>query len=188
MSGTSTSVKTMIFSPVAVLMSWCKLRTWTPVDAWTIASKTGRASSISWVRTCFQQISSLFRNECFDQVLLGGGQHATKSNDEQITVQMGLNVLGATAHLFQFEVCDPLTDCRFDFASRFHRSLQGSLYATVRGIPNRFKKDSREPSSGLMAEPMTTLLLESHCRISYQSRNLDGISESPLLFAGKPIY
>ncbi len=40
---------------VWVLMSWCRLNTLTPVTSWTMASITGRAVSISWVRTCLSR-------------------------------------------------------------------------------------------------------------------------------------
>ena len=71
----------------------------------------------------FQQISALFGNERLDQVLFGGGQHATQSNQQQITEQMGLDILGATAHVFLLEARDPLADCGFDFSLRFHHQF-----------------------------------------------------------------
>lgn len=69
----------------------------------------------------FEQISPLFRNERLDQVLFGGGQHATQSNEEHVAKQVGLNILRATAHVFLLEARDPLADGGFDFSLRFHR-------------------------------------------------------------------
>lgn len=43
--GDSANVKTMIFSPVTVLMSWCKRTTVTPVQTAIIFSKLDRAAS-----------------------------------------------------------------------------------------------------------------------------------------------
>ena len=116
-------MKSTISSPVTVLMSWCRLKTLTPVTAWTIASMTGRASSISWVRTCLSR-SLPSRGERLDQLLFGGGQHAVKANHEQITDQVGLDILGATAHVFLLKTRDPLADRGFDFSLRFHRKLR----------------------------------------------------------------
>jgi hypothetical protein len=42
-------------SPVAVLTSWCRLTTLTPVACSTIASISGLAVSISSVLTCFRR-------------------------------------------------------------------------------------------------------------------------------------
>ncbi len=53
--GGSARVKRTTSSPVPVLMSWCRLSTLTPVTSWTIASRTGRAVSIRWVRTCLSR-------------------------------------------------------------------------------------------------------------------------------------
>jgi hypothetical protein len=54
-SGGLASVNSTTSSPVTVLMSWCKLSTLMPVTSWTIASITGRAVSIRWVRTCLSR-------------------------------------------------------------------------------------------------------------------------------------
>jgi len=47
--GALARVKTTTSSPEVVLMSWCKLSTLIPVTSSTIASRTTRAVSISWV-------------------------------------------------------------------------------------------------------------------------------------------
>jgi hypothetical protein len=38
-----------------VLMSWCRFNTGMPVTSWTIASRSGRAVSSRWVRTCLSK-------------------------------------------------------------------------------------------------------------------------------------
>src|SRR5271157_3292956 len=53
--GDSARVKSTISSPVTVLMSWCRLSTLVPVISRTIASMSGRAVSIRWVRTCLSR-------------------------------------------------------------------------------------------------------------------------------------
>ena len=52
--GAAARVKSTTSSPVSVLMSWCRLTTFTPVTSRTIDSRTGRAVSINWVLTCLR--------------------------------------------------------------------------------------------------------------------------------------
>ncbi len=52
-------VKITISSPVAVLMSWCRLTTSTPVTFRTVDSNTGRAASINWILTCLSKFLPL---------------------------------------------------------------------------------------------------------------------------------
>ena len=96
-------MKSTTSSPVTVLMSWCRLTTLTPVTSWIIASRTGRAVSIRWVRTCFEQVPALLGRQRLDQVLLGRGQDALEADDEQVADQVGVDVLGPAAHVFLLE-------------------------------------------------------------------------------------
>jgi hypothetical protein len=54
-------------------------------------------------------------------MLLGRGQNAFESDDNQIIDQVSVNVLGPSAHVFLFEVAHPPRNGAFDFALRFHR-------------------------------------------------------------------
>ncbi len=54
-AGASSNVNTTTSSAVVVLMSWCRLTTFTPVISSTIASIIGRAVSIRCVRTCLSR-------------------------------------------------------------------------------------------------------------------------------------
>jgi hypothetical protein len=131
-SGDVAKVNRTTSSPLTVLMSWCRLNTLTPATSCTMASKTGRAVSISWVRTCLsrsQQVPPLVRGERLDQLLFGRGQDALEADDEQITDQVGVDVLGAAAHVFLFKARDPFADGRFDFALCFHGDLAGARHS-----------------------------------------------------------
>jgi hypothetical protein len=71
----------------------------------------------------FEQISPLFRRKRFDQLLLGGGQNAMQPDDEKIAKQVGMDGLGAHAHVLLFEVRNPFAHRGFDFTLRFHDNL-----------------------------------------------------------------
>ena len=118
--GDSARVKSTTSSPVTVLMSWCRLNTLTPVTSWTIASMSGRAVSIRWVRTCLSRSLPLLGRERLDQLLFGRGQNALEADHEEIADQVGVNVLGPAAHVFLLEAADPFADGGFDFSLRFH--------------------------------------------------------------------
>jgi len=90
--GESVRLKITTSSPLTVLTSWWRLDTRTPVISWTIAS------------------------------IIGRGQYTLEADHEQITDQMGLNVLGAPAHEFLFKATDPLGNGGFDFALGFHEA------------------------------------------------------------------
>ena len=111
----------------AVLMSWCRLNTLTPVISWTIASMTGRAVSISWVRTCLSRSRPFSAGSDLDQLLFGRGQDALEADHEEIADQVGVNVLGAAAHVFLLEAADPFADGGFDFSLRLHANLEGTF-------------------------------------------------------------
>ena len=107
-------------SPVTVLMSWCRLSTLTPVTSWTIASRTGRAVSTRWVRTCLSKSLPFLGRERLDQLLFGGGQNALKADHEEITEQVGVNVLGTPAHVVLLKATNSFTNGGFEFSQCFH--------------------------------------------------------------------
>jgi hypothetical protein len=67
-----------------------------------------------------QQVPPLFGGKRLDQVLLGCGQNALETNDEEIPQQVGVDVLGASAHVILLEVTDPLANGSFDLSVGFH--------------------------------------------------------------------
>jgi hypothetical protein len=52
-------------------------------------------------------------------MLFGRGQHTLKADHEEITQQMGANILGSPAHVVLFEATDSFTNSGFDFSQRF---------------------------------------------------------------------
>ena len=108
-----------------------------------------------------EQISSFFREKRFDQLLLGCGQHALKTDHEQIVDQVSLNILGATSHIFLLKPRDPLADRRFDFSLRLHNKLQK--------CPHTQFKDQRE-RPGVLTENVTVISAPEIFHASYQSR------------------
>jgi hypothetical protein len=67
-----------------------------------------------------QQVPPLFGRERLDQVLLGGGQNALEMHNEEISQQMGVEVLGASAHVNLLEATNPLADAGFDLSLGSH--------------------------------------------------------------------
>ena len=68
----------------------------------------------------FEQVPALFGRKRLDEVLFGRGQYTLEADHEQVTDQMGLNVLGAPAHEFLLKATDSLGNGGFDFALRLH--------------------------------------------------------------------
>ena len=95
----SANVKITTSSAVVVLMSWCKLTTFTPVISWTIASMTGRAVSIRCVRTCLSRSRAFFGRQGLHQLLLGRGQDPLQANHQAIAKQVCMNRFRASAHV-----------------------------------------------------------------------------------------
>jgi hypothetical protein len=67
-----------------------------------------------------QQVPPLFGRERLDQVLLGGGQNALETHDEEIPQQMGVDVLGPPAHVILLEAADSFADGGFDLSLGSH--------------------------------------------------------------------
>ena len=103
-----------------VLMSWCMVTTLTPVTFSTIASMSGRAVSIRWGRTCFNKSRPFSAGSDLTKCCSAGVKTPLKPNDEEIADQVGINVLGTTAHVILLEAADPFTNGGFDLALGFH--------------------------------------------------------------------
>jgi hypothetical protein len=69
-----------------------------------------------------QQVSPLFGGKRLDQVLLGRGQDPLKADDEEIAEQVGVDVLGATAHVILLEAADSFANAGFDLSLGSHGS------------------------------------------------------------------
>ena len=104
-------------------MSWCRLSTLTPVTSWTIASRTGRAVSINWVLTCLSRSLPFSAGSDLTSCCSAAVRTPLEADHEQIADQMGVNILGAPAHVFLFEAADPFADGGFDFSLCFHGGL-----------------------------------------------------------------
>ena len=120
--GESVRLKTTTSSPLTVLTSWWRLATRTPVISWTIASIIGRAVSINWVLTCLSRSRPFSPGSDLTRCCSAAVKYTLEADHEQITDQMGLNVLGAPAHEFLFKATDPLGNGGFDFALGFHEA------------------------------------------------------------------
>ena len=86
----------------------------------------GRAVSTNWVRNLFKQVSPLRGRQRFHQVLFGGGQDAGQPNQDEITNQVGVDLLRSTTHVILFEATDSETNRGFDFSLRLHGDLDES--------------------------------------------------------------
>ena len=122
MSGDRARVKRITFSPVLVLISWCMVTTLTPVTFSIIAAKIGRAVSTRWVRTSFSKSRPFSAGSDLANLLLGYGQNALKTHDDEIAEQIGVDVFGAPAHVILLEATNPLADGSFDLSQSPHRN------------------------------------------------------------------
>ncbi len=61
--------------------------------------------------------------ERLDQLLFGRRQHAVEADHQKVADEMGVDVLGATAHIILLKAADPFADSRFDLALRLHAGL-----------------------------------------------------------------
>ena len=119
-SGDRARVKRTTSSPVMVLMSWCMVTTLTPVTFSTIASMTGRAVSIRWVRTCFSKSRPFSAESDLTKCCSAAVKTPLKTDDEKIAEQVGVDVLGAPAHVILLEATDSFADGGFDLSVGFH--------------------------------------------------------------------
>jgi hypothetical protein len=67
-----------------------------------------------------EQVPPLFGRERLDQLLLGCGQNTLKTHDEEIAEQVGVEVLGASAHVILLETANPFADSGFDLSPDSH--------------------------------------------------------------------
>ena len=117
-------------SPVTVLMSWCRLTTWTPVIPWTRACISGFAVSIRWVRTCLSK-SLPFSDGQFGKLLLGGRQQALQTHDDEIADQVGVNLFGTPSPIFLFKSTDSIADGGLDLSLGFHHAGDSEMVAMI---------------------------------------------------------
>ena len=64
----------------------------------------------------FDEIPAFVGLERLDQMLLGRGQNSFESDHNEITDQVGMDSLGAAAHVFLFKVAHALGDGCLDFS------------------------------------------------------------------------
>ena len=68
----------------------------------------------------FEQVAPLLGRQRSDEMLFGGGQNSPQTNHEQIAEQVGMDVLGATAHVILLKATDSLANGGFEFSLRLH--------------------------------------------------------------------
>ena len=73
-----------------------------------------------------EQVPPLLGRKRLDQMLFGRGQHALKADHEEIAEQVGVNVLGAPAHVVLLKATNSFTNGGFDFSLCFHGDLRPS--------------------------------------------------------------
>jgi hypothetical protein len=67
-----------------------------------------------------EQLPPFLGRERLDQLLFGGGQHALKADHEEITEQVGVDVLGTPAHVVLLEATDSFANGGFEFSPCSH--------------------------------------------------------------------
>ena len=70
-----------------------------------------------------EQVPPLFGGKRPDQVLLGCGQNALETHDQEIAEQVGVNVLGAPTHVILLEATDSFTNGGFDLSLCSHGNI-----------------------------------------------------------------
>ena len=89
-----------------------------------------------------QQVPPLLGGKRLDQVLLGCGQNALKTHDEEIAEQVGANILGSPAHVILLETADSFTNGGFDLSVGFHGNFRRVLmeidYSQWMGCQSRY--------------------------------------------------
>jgi hypothetical protein len=63
-----------------------------------------------------EQVTPLLGRKRLDQVLFSGSQNALKADHEEITEQVGMNVLGTPAHVVLLKVTNSFTNGGFEFS------------------------------------------------------------------------
>lgn len=66
----------------------------------------------------FQKVPPLIHGQGFHQMLLGGGQYASKPNNHKIVDQMRVNILRPTSHELMFESRNALANRCFHLTLR----------------------------------------------------------------------
>lgn len=70
-----------------------------------------------------EQIPPLLGLKRLDEMLFGRRQDTVESNDQQVSDQVCLDVLGSAAHVFLLEIRDSPADRGFHFSLRFHHGF-----------------------------------------------------------------
>ena len=60
--------------------------------------------------------------QCLDQLLFSSSQNAPEADNEEITDQVGVNFLGASAHEFLFKATDAFANGGLDFSQCLHHA------------------------------------------------------------------
>ena len=63
-----------------------------------------------------QQVPPFLGRERLDQLLFSGGQNALKADYEQVTEQVGVDVLGTPAHVVLLKATNSFTNSGFEFS------------------------------------------------------------------------
>jgi hypothetical protein len=71
-----------------------------------------------------EQVPALLGRERLDQVLFGGGKNALESDQHDGVEDVGVDVLGAAAHVFLLERGHPIGNGGLDFSLRLHQFLR----------------------------------------------------------------
>ena len=71
-----------------------------------------------------QQVPPILSRKRLDEMLFGGSQYALKADHEEITEQVGANVLRSSAHVILFEATNSFTNGGFDFSLGLHGKLR----------------------------------------------------------------
>ena len=79
-----------------------------------------RTSRFNQMRPYLLEQVPPLRVERLDQVLFGCGQNALEAHDEEIAEQVGVDVIGASAHVIVLEATDCFADGGLDLSVGFH--------------------------------------------------------------------
>ena len=71
-----------------------------------------------------EKVAAFFGREGFDQMLFGGGEDTLEADDDEIVDEVGVDVLGAAAHVLLFEAAHAFGDGALDFALGHHEEHQ----------------------------------------------------------------
>jgi hypothetical protein len=79
----------------------------------------------------FEQVSPLVGGKRLDKLLLGGGQDALKSDNEEVADEVSVNILRSTAHVLLLEAAHARADSCLDLALGFHCARNSETDAKI---------------------------------------------------------